>query len=406
MKRFICLALSALVLSFGVGAIAEVTLEAFPQKPENTAVFAEIFQQFMEENPDIKVNITNVAEPQQVLITRVATNDMPDLVNLLPTQLTTQVMQREGVFLPLTEQQKLYEKISPNLVEMCTLDGEIYCVPVTFTGFGLYYNVDIFEQNQLAVPTTADEMFEACEKLKTLGIQALSIADKDVANLQQLFERILAGSVDHDIRITCEEVAAGRHSFAQDEKMITYANFLLRLRDYGPEDSLGVDIDTARSEFAQGQSAMIIDGSWATSVIQSFNPELNFMVAPFPTVAVEETYNVGSPDTAWAISASTEHFEECMRFMEFFLRDDIAAKYSHADMNPSVVTGVPYDVKQLQPINALVNEGKFILNPSSFWDSSLRSEIRSNVQLMLIDKDVDAFLTTLDALIAENYNSK
>lgn len=95
-----------------------------------------------------------------------------------------------------------------------------------------------------------------------------------------------------------------------------------------------------------------------------------------------------------------------MRFMEFFLREDIAVRYSHADMNPTVVDGVTYDVQPLEEINALVNEGKFVLNPSSFWDSSLRSEIRSNLQMMLIDHDVNAFLTTLDTLIRENYNSK
>lgn len=75
-------------------------------------------------------------------------------------------------------------------------------------------------------------------------------------------------------------------------------------------------------------------------------------------------------------------------------------------MNPTVMDGVDYDVEPMEKINALVSEGKFVLNPSSFWDSSLRAEIRSNLQMMLIDQDVNAFLTTLDSLIRDNYNSK
>ena len=407
LKRTTVFLLSALLaLLMMASASAEVTLEAFPQKPENNEIFMELFEQFMQENPDIVIEVTNVADTQTVLTTRVATNDVPDLVNLLPTQLSTQVMQREGVFAPLTEYEQLFEKISDKAVEMCTIDGEIYCVPVTFSGFGLYYNRDIFAEQGLSVPTTSEELFDVCEKLQAQGIQPFTLADKDVSNLQQVFERILAGSVDHDIKTTCEEVAAGNQSFAEDERMIAFAEFMLKLREYGPEDSLGVDIDQARSDFAQGEVAMYIDGSWAVSVVEAYNPELNFEVAPFPTITEEETWVVGSPDTAWAISATTEHFDECMRFMEFFLREDIGARYSHADMNPTVMDGVDYDVEPMEKINALVSEGKFVLNPSSFWDSSLRAEIRSNLQMMLIDQDVNAFLTTLDSLIRDNYNSK
>ena len=407
MKRVYLLFLIVLFTFMTVSsASAAVTLEAFPQKPENIEIFEELVQQFMQENPDIVIEITNVAEPQTVLATRVATNDVPDLVNLLPTQLSTKVMESEGVFIPLTQYSNLYEKITPRAIEMCTLDGEIYSVPVTFTGFGLYYNMDIFAEHGIEVPTTADELFAVCEKLQAEGVQPLTLADKEVANLQQLFERILAGSVDHDIETTCNEVAAGNQSFTDNEKMLAFMDFTLKLRDYGPEDSLAVDIDQARSDFAQGDVAMYIDGSWAVSVIQSYNPELNFKVAPFPTITEDETWVVGSPDTAWAISSTTEHFDECMRFMEFFIRDDIATRYSDADMNPSFVDGVTYSVEQLQEINALVGEGKFILNPSSYWDSSLRTEIRSNFQMMIIDHDVNAFLTTLDSLIRDNYNSK
>ncbi len=406
MKRILAATLTLFLIlsSFACAGAETVTLEMFPQKPENVEVFAEIFAKFMEENPDIKLNVTNVADAQKVIVTRVATNDVPDMVNLLPTSLQFQIMQKEGVFYDLTGA-GFFDKISPNMIGMCQIDGKIYCQPVSFTGFGLYYNTDIFAAQGLQVPTTADEMFAVCEKLKAAGIQPLSLADKDVGNLQQIFERILAGSVNHDIKTTCEEVAAGNASFATDERMVKYAEFLIKLRDYGPEDSLGVDIEQARSDFAQGKTAMIIDGSWSVSVLLSLNPELKFHVAPFPAVT-EETYIVGSPDTAWAISSSTEHFDECMRFLEFFIREDISAMYAAADKNPTVVNGTPYDVEQLIDINAMVAEGKFLLNPSSFWDSSLRSEIRSQVQLLLIDKDVNAFLTTLDQLVANNYNSK
>lgn len=383
----------------------QVTIELFPQKPENVELYKELFAQFMEENPDIVINGTFVPDSQKVIVTRVATNDVPDMVSLLPTSEQFQIMQREGVFRDLSSE-PILEKVDPGLVEMCRIDGKVYVVPVNFSGFGLYYNVDLFAEKGLTPPTTIDEMFAICETLKSQGIQPLSIADKDVSNLQQLFERMLAGSVDHDIKATCEQVAAGEISFTDLDNMRRYLEVILKLREYGPEDSLGVDTDMARSEFAQGNTAMIIDGSWLVSVLQTLNPKLNFMVAPFPTISVEETVVVGSPDTAWAISSNSENVEQCMRFMDFFLREDVAQVYADRDMNPSVVKTVNYNIPQLAEINALVTRGKFLVNPSSYWDGALRSEMRTQVQLFLIDKDIDALLTTLDQLISNNYNSK
>lgn len=191
LKRTTVFLLSALLaLLMMASASAEVTLEAFPQKPENNEIFMELFEQFMQENPDIMIEVTNVADTQTVLTTRVATNDVPDLVNLLPTQLSTQVMQREGVFAPLTEYEQLFEKISDKAVEMCTIDGEIYCVPVTFSGFGLYYNRDIFAEQGLSVPTTAEELFDVCEKLQAQGIQPLH----SQIRMFPIFSRFLSGS--------------------------------------------------------------------------------------------------------------------------------------------------------------------------------------------------------------------
>lgn len=67
LKRTTVFLLSALLaLLMMASASAEVTLEAFPQKPENNEIFMELFEQFMQENPDIMIEVTNVADTQTV----------------------------------------------------------------------------------------------------------------------------------------------------------------------------------------------------------------------------------------------------------------------------------------------------------------------------------------------------
>ncbi len=50
--------------------------------------------------------------------------------------------------------------------DAATIDGNIYGVPFLSNTFHLFYRTDLFEQHELDVPTTFDEVMDACEVLK------------------------------------------------------------------------------------------------------------------------------------------------------------------------------------------------------------------------------------------------
>lgn len=51
-----------------------------------------------------------------------------------------------------------------------TYDGKVFSLPLTFTGFGFYWNVTMLEENGLSVPENLEEFIAVCEKLKSEGI--------------------------------------------------------------------------------------------------------------------------------------------------------------------------------------------------------------------------------------------
>src|SRR5699024_9116342 len=59
----------------------QIQLEYFSLKPEVVTVMDEIISDFMDENPNIKVTQTSVADAGTVLLTRIATADVPDILN-------------------------------------------------------------------------------------------------------------------------------------------------------------------------------------------------------------------------------------------------------------------------------------------------------------------------------------
>ena len=67
----------------------------------------------------------------------------------------------------------------PSLLDSCTLDGKIYCVPVNIhSPQWLWLNNAAFEDNGLAVPTNWDEFVAAAPKLQEAGIVPLAMGQQ------------------------------------------------------------------------------------------------------------------------------------------------------------------------------------------------------------------------------------
>jgi len=72
------------------------------------------------------------------------------------------------------------EVVRPSsLLDSCTLDGKIYCVPVNIhSQQWLWLNNKVFEDNGLAVPTNWDEFAAAAPKLEEAGIVPLAMGQQ------------------------------------------------------------------------------------------------------------------------------------------------------------------------------------------------------------------------------------
>lgn len=60
----------------------QVTLELYLQKTNVVDIFKEMIAKFEEQNPDIKIELTSVPDPETALVTRIASNDYPDIVTI------------------------------------------------------------------------------------------------------------------------------------------------------------------------------------------------------------------------------------------------------------------------------------------------------------------------------------
>ena len=222
----------------------KVAIELFHQKPENVELYNTLVNKFMEENPDIQVNVTLAESTTTTLISRVAAGNIPQLVSVFPWSASYKDMFREGLFMDLTDQDFM-KRVTPSVLERCEVNGKQYSLPLTTNSFGLYYNVDIFNELGLTIPKTMDEMWGVCDKLVEAGIQPFSFPDKKAVRINQQFDRMLIGCVDHDFYSKCDEQINGSYNIKDDPNIRKYAETILKLREYGNPDSLGYDDEPA-----------------------------------------------------------------------------------------------------------------------------------------------------------------
>ena len=382
----------------------KVAIELFHQKPENVELYNTLVNKFMEENPDIQVNVTLAESTTTTLISRVAAGNIPQLVSVFPWNASYKDMFREGLFMDLSDQYFM-KRVTPSVLERCEVNGKQYSLPLTTNSFGLYYNVDIFNELGLTIPKTMDEMWGVCDKLVEAGIQPFSFPDKKAVRINQQFDRMLIGCVDHDFYSKCDEQINGSYNIKDDPNIRKYAETILKLREYGNPDSLGYDDEPAYEEFTSGKSAMYIDGSWAVTTFETMNPDLNFNCTAIPAITTDDFWTAGTVDTAYSISAdcTPEQQDACIRFLDFLVREDIAQEFSDGDKNPTLIQGVEYNVPQLKEINDYINEGRFAPSLASIWTQDLRNSLVVSVQALILDKDVDTFLDEFQSLVEEYY---
>ena len=120
---------------------------------------------FESENPGIKLNLEVVSwnDVYTVVDTRIASGQAPDILNID----VFANYANEGLLLPVSDYcpDELYDDFFPSFIEQSVIDGTVWAVPDLASARALYYNVDMFEEMGIDVPTTWAELEEVSQAI-------------------------------------------------------------------------------------------------------------------------------------------------------------------------------------------------------------------------------------------------
>ena len=177
MKKILAIALTlCMVLSLGAAAFADddITLDViicqygpntqewFLGKGMNGTNFVDKFEA---ENPGIKLNLEVVSwnDVYTVVDTRIAAGQAPDILNID----VCANYANEGLLEPVSQwcPEELFNDFFPSFIDQSVIDDTVWAVPDLASARALFYNVDMFEEVGIEVPTTWAELEDACQAI-------------------------------------------------------------------------------------------------------------------------------------------------------------------------------------------------------------------------------------------------
>lgn len=227
-----------------------------------------LIDEFNEQYPDIEVENAAVAggagtNAKAVLATRMQGNDPPSTFQVHGGEELNKswvAADKMETLNHLYEENDWMDKFPESLIDLVSEGDDIFSVPVNVhRGNVVFYNMEIFEENDLEVPTTIDEFFEVADKLEEAGVVPLALGDKESWEVTMIFENILASELGTEDYL---KLFAGEIEF-DDPRVVESAEKLSKVLDYVNDDHASRNWQDSAQLVAEGEAAMLNMGDWA-----------------------------------------------------------------------------------------------------------------------------------------------
>lgn len=169
--------------------------------------------------------------------------------------------------------------VSEDLKEYYTYDDKQYCVPLNIAYWVMYYNIPIFEENGIEVPTTWDELMDAAATLSENGVTPFYTTSTLFTFVW--FETLVAGT-DPELYKGLE---TGEVSYT-DPRIVEIMNMWLEQEEAGWFTDPGSTTDPA-AMLNNGEMAMINFGTFFSGSLKGVGMEPGVDYGTFIIPAVD-----------------------------------------------------------------------------------------------------------------------
>lgn len=302
----------------------EITLTLGSWRVDDVAAWEAINAAFHEKYPNITVKFdpTNPPDYNATLRTQLETGTGPDLY-FVRSFATGRELFDAGYVASLKDLPGITDNFTEaSRAPWATETGEPYAVPIIAVSHGVYYNKDIFAANGIEVPTTWEELMAASQTLLDAGVIPFANGTKDAWDINEvvMMQFIPSNIGGYEGRMA---YLNGDRCFNSDEMVASFQQ-IADMKPYLPNGFEAVSYYDAAQLFAQGQAAMMMDGSWSIGAFEKDATDFEWGVFYPPALEGKDTYVTFHIDAAVGANAASPNLEAAMLFLEFLESPEFA----------------------------------------------------------------------------------
>lgn len=303
----------------------EVTLRFLGWKTgKEEGAIPDILKAFEEANPGVTVEYEAIPTSnnyQDVLNARLSTGECADV--FMASESMLRGFAKNGYVEDLSGVE-FVDQFQDNLVKMLTKDNVLTAIPIEEAGLGMIVNMDVLKAagvNEL--PQTWPELLDACEKIKTNGQTPFIMGNKtgwSGAIIMNYGITTKYKDYDNDIYFKIQNKET-KMSDVYMEFMDKYSELEEKGYTNGKE-ALGMEFNEgAVAEFAKGESAFLVAGTWMIQEVAQALEGTETVFAPIPMQDEEPLTAQCSLSTALAVNKDAENKDLAIKFIQFWSDD-------------------------------------------------------------------------------------
>ena len=330
----------------GDAAGDDVTLKVWSWRTEDIEKYNKIFDVYEAANPGVTVQFEAFqnTEYNQILTTGLAGSDGPD-IPMVRAYGQLQPNIAAGQLEPIDGLVEGLDDIAPSVLAGAVGkdDGKTYAVPLATQTLQMFYNKDIFEQNDLSVPTTWSEFIDVNEALLASEVTPIALGAKD-SWILPIFADIV-GSARYGGSEFETKVLDGSTTFA-DPDYVASLQIVDDMQAYMTPDVVGVSYTDSQIQFTSGQAAQFPGGSFEIATFASQAPDLNIgsYQVPVPPNAVSDIpLSAGYADGNFAINSKSEKKDAAFELLNWLATPEFGQLVADELNQFSAIPGVTYE---------------------------------------------------------------
>jgi raffinose/stachyose/melibiose transport system substrate-binding protein len=294
-----------------------------------------------------------------------ATDTLPDIF-ITAVENRVEVMDNELAidlsFLPVVD------RMSEANIDAYSRDGVLYALSVDAWFAGVMYNLDILEENGIAVPTNRVEYLASMETLRRNGVTPWTL---NVGNIHDPIQGFVATETIENNREFDAMVNDGELTFVDgwSRPIELWVSDYLEAGNIN-DDVLGLTGDQTLEIFAFEEAAYMIGATWTISQLEDLNPDLNYGIMPWFGTEDGVEWLTGAAGVGWSVNSQAENMDAAVAFIEFLASDEALLLFQQLTGGLLTVSGLEFQKHPaIEAVFPIMLSGNFYL-PAVEWRHS------------------------------------